>query len=453
MRPWLITLLICYDTGMRNFSSFLILAWCWTLPGIARAGLYYSGEVYADLPAQWRGYLVDQRALRNISQRPLKDGEPNPLRTRYVEEAARLEKAALGKQLTADELADLGAIHVRLGDPGKAIAWMRPAQRRFPNHFPLAANLGAAWQLHGDLAQAALCLEQAVRLAPGKHLAAETMHLKLVRGRLKPGRNAQSLDDLFEVRFVNDQKVFEPGQFAAVEKKKLPARAVALAQQLGLWLPADGLLLWQLAELANAHGDLRAAAAMYDGCVVHYGMASPELRQHRQLTRAAVDALAKIAPPDKAGHEEGHAAALAFRSRRPLVATFEQIPLPPISDTGVNQVPWDIFRATTLDAKFRPTFAKYLTDLKGKEIALHGFMQPLRAEEEMDSFLLIEFPVGCWYCEMPDTTGMLRVELLRGKSTRFTRGLVRITGRLSLNSTDPEDFLYTISDASVGTVN
>src|SRR6185295_7310779 len=126
-----------------------------------------------------------------------------------------------------------------------------------------------------------------------------------------------------------------------------------------------------------AHGDLRTAASMFDGCVVQFGMGNAELRKHRQLVRAAADQLPKLSIGDKTQHEEGHAG-LAFRSRRPLVSHFEQLPLPPISDTGVNFVPWEVFTGTTLDTKFRPTFGKYLQDLKGKEVALHGFMQPIR---------------------------------------------------------------------------
>ena len=160
---------------------------------------------------------------------------------------------------------------------------MRKGQRNHPNHFAINANLGTAWQLHGDLEQAALCLQQAVKLAPGKYQKAEEYHLKLVRLRLKH-KKAATLDDLFGVRYVDAQGKYTPGKMAPAEKKKLPAAAVALVQQLALWLPADGRLLWQLAELANVHGDPRTAAAMMDGCVTQFAMNIPELRQHRQLT-------------------------------------------------------------------------------------------------------------------------------------------------------------------------
>ena len=86
-------------------------------------------------------------------------------------------------------------------------------------------------------------------------------------------------------------------------------------------------------------------------------------------------------------------------------------------------------------------------------MALNGFMQPLREADELTGFLLLEYPVGCWYCEMPETTGLIYVELPRGKTTTYQRGLTRIVGRLTLNSSDPEDFLYAVRDARVGGVD
>ena len=231
------------------------------LPASAPAGLYYSGENYAALPSQWRGYLLDQRALRNIAVKPTPGQDAAPVRVQYEKAAAGLQKRLdQDGNLPADEWADLGALYVRLGEPVKAVAVLRDAQRLHPNHFAIAANLGTAWQMSGELQQAALALQHAVSLAPGKHVQAEELHLKLVRLRLKQGAKNTELDDLFGVRYVGEKGDFEPGKLAEAERKKLPAKAVALTQQLGLWLPADGRLLWQLGELASAHGDVASAA-------------------------------------------------------------------------------------------------------------------------------------------------------------------------------------------------
>jgi len=419
-------------------------------PAAGRAGLYYSDEVVAELPSQWRGFLLDQRLLRNVAVKPTEKVPANPERLKYEAALKKLEQAAKDRKLSADELADQGALLVRLGDAGKAVDLLRSAQRSYPNHFKIAANLGTAYQLTGELDQAVAALREAVRLAPGKYLDAEKAHLRLVEFRRKQAKDNQDLDDLFGVRYVGEGGKYEPGQMAAAERKKLPEDAAAIAQQLALWLPADGKLLWQLGELAAAHGDVRTAAAIMDGCVTEFGLRAPDLRAHRQANRAAADELAKKAGAAGAKTEhEGHAGGLKPRSSRPLAGKLDEAALPPISATGVNALPWSVLGDTSVGRQFNVTFPKYLRELDGKQVTLTGFMQPLGEDLEMGTFMLIQYPVGCWYCEMPDITGIVCVELPADKSVRLTRDKLKVEGKLTLNATDPENFLFTISKAKV----
>jgi hypothetical protein len=415
----------------------------------SQAGLYYSGESFAELPSQWRGFLLDQRALRMLALKPA-PGAPVPAaRARYLAEAERLTKIVTTRKLTADEAADLGAVYVRLGEVGKALQILRPAQAEHPEHFHLAANLGTAWQLHGDLEQAAAALRQAARLAPGKYQRGEELQLKLVRLRAR-GSDVPELDDLFGVRYTGPSGKYEPGKLGPEERKKLPAEAAALAQGLALSLPADGKLLWQLAELAAVYGDLPTAAAIMDGCVTEFGLRAPELLAHRQAMRSAADELARSGgTATKATHSQGHVGSLKTRSSRPLARRTDEPPLPPIDPKGVNSIPWSVVTETLLDHEYRPTFGKYLKELDGKRVELTGYMQPLGDDLEVSAFLLIEYPVGCWYCEMPGIANIILVEQPAGKTRQVTRSAVRITGTLHLNANDPENFLYTVRDAKV----
>src|SRR5262249_29434314 len=135
--------------------------------------------------------------------------------------------------------------------------------------------------------------------------------------------------------------------------------------------------------------------------------------------------------------------------KRPLQSRLDQAPLAPIRADGINTLPWTVLAETTLDRKYKPTFPKYLQELDSKQVMLSGFMQPLNEELEQSAFMLIEYPVGCWFCEMPEITGIVLVELPEGKTTAYTRGLVKIVGTLRLNASDPEDFLYTVGKANV----
>jgi hypothetical protein len=432
---------------MRPTSRTLAVLILLLSPAAARAGLHYSGEPIAELPSQWRGFLLDQRQLRGIAVKPTGSNPASPARLRYEEEAVKLAKLARERALTADEAANLGAMYVRLGDIARAIEVLRPAQRDNPAHYHLAANLGTAWHLNGDFNQAAALLQTAVKLAPGKYQKAEELHLKLVRQRAREEKGAQGLDDLFGIKYVGESGKHEPGKLAAEQRKKLPSDAAAQLQLLALWLPHDGRLLWQLAELASAHGDVATAAAIMDGCVTEFGLRSEELREHRQAVRAEADArAANPTPTDKTEHG-GHAGLLKTKSSRPLVHKLDQTALPPIDPKGVNAIPWSVVTDTVLDRKYHPTFAKYLKDLDGKQVQLNGYMQPLGEDEVVNKFLFVEYPIGCWFCEMPELTGIVLVELPKDKSRGYTRKMLRVTGKLILNSDDPENYLYRLREA------
>ena len=427
---------------MRTTVFAALLTLC--LSGSCRAGLYCSEETVAELPAQWRGFLLDQRALRQLAIKTA----VSPLRARYEKAAERLAATAHERPLTADEAAELGALYIRLGDVARALEVLRPAQREHASHFRLAANLGTAWQLKGDLAQAAACLEQAVRLAPGKYQRAEELHLRLVRQRAREPRGSVALDDLFGVHYVGASGKYEPGRLADDQRKLLPSDAVAALQMLALWLPADARLLWQVAELAGTHGDVGTAAAILDGCVTEFGLRAPLLLDHRRAARAAAAALSGTAP-DKTTHQQNHVAVFKPRSSRPLVHKSDLPSLPAVDPNGVNALPWALLTDTALDRQYKPTFPAYLKELDGKKVELTGYMQPLGSDLTCAAFMLVENPIGCWFCEMPAMTGIVLVEMEEGKTHRYARTMQRVTGRLKLNATNPEQFLFLIGEAKV----
>jgi len=65
-------------------------------------------------------------------------------------------------------------------------------------------------------------------------------------------------------------------------------------------------------------------------------------------------------------------------------------------------------------------------------------------------FMLLEYPVGCWFCETPEPAGIVYVDVAGGKAVPVRRGRVKVEGTLKLNTSDPEDFLYTVTGAAVG---
>jgi len=408
------------------------------------AGVYYTGEALRDLPARWSGYLPDHRLLRAVGQTDPRGLAPTPpLRDAYADSVLKLEAAAKAGDLSADDAADLGALHLRLGQPARALAVLRPAARRHPDHFRLAANLGTAWQLSGDLGQAASALEEAVRLAPADLRAVEALHLRLVRGRAREAKKF-SPDDLFGVRYVGASGGPEAGKLAVAEATKLPADALALVQRLALSLPNDGRLLWQLGELANAAGDVRTAANLLDGCVGEFALDGPDVRRRRELYRAAAEAL------DAAGKRDG-GQAIAFRSARALQRSLDPARLPKVKPDGVNDLVWAVLAETEYGPRGKPVFLKYLDELDGRRVSVTGFMAPGAGGrgDDLADFALTENPVGCWFCDTPGPTRVLVVELAPGLTAEPTRQVVKITGTLKLNRTDPEQYPFTLTAAKL----
>lgn len=435
----------------RGTTVSLMLILTFATP--SRGGLHYSGETFAELPSQWRGFLVDVRQLRLLAV-PRADGSATLLREQYLQAAQALQRQAEKTPLSADDAADLGALWLRLGQPEAALAVLRPAQQRHPTHFRLVSNLGTAWQMLGDLEQAARTLEQAVALAPQRWKPFEQAQAHLVRLRARESRPREAIDDFWGVRYFDAHGRSLLGSIPASERDKLPANALAVLQQLALWLPADGRLVWQIAELANALGDVRTAANLLEGCVSEWGMTGPILRQRRTQLRQAAEALGRTTTPSDA-HRQQHDShrGIAAKSPRPLVRKFDVRQLPPIRADQSNPLPWLLLTETTLDPAFRPKFPEHVEQLDGKRIQITGFMQPIDETLELSRFLLIEYPIGCWFCETPDPTGIVLVELPSGHSVELRRGLVQIEGVLRLNRREPEDFLYTIREAKIGVVD
>jgi tetratricopeptide (TPR) repeat protein len=411
--------------------------------GFVQAGLYYSGEHVADLPAQWRGFLVDQRNLRVLGVKSA--SASSPLLEEYQAARRRLESLA---EPTANDLADLGAVLLRFDERQRALAILRDASRRHPRHFRVVANLGSAWQANGDLDQAALALQQAVALAPANLKPFEELHLKLVIQRRKQ-RDDSVRDDLFGIDFTGDDGKFALGRIAEKQRKLLPAGAVAWVQQLSLWLPSDARLLWQLGELANAVGDIRIAASIFEGCVTEFGMKSSELRARRLALRTAAE---KLLPASRASdglaNHESHTG-IVFRSARALVRRYDLTTLPLPRNDRTNALPWLALTTLELGSKFPLTFPPHLRQFDGKPVSLTGIMQPIGNAQEAASFLLLEFPVGCWFCETPPPNGMILVQMADGKAVPLQRTLVKVEGTLRLNSTDPEEYLFKLQNATL----
>jgi hypothetical protein len=82
----------------------------------------------------------------------------------------------------------------------------------------------------------------------------------------------------------------------------------------------------------------------------------------------------------------------------------------------------------------------YVEQLDGKQVVLTGYPAPGGS-----GFLLTEFPIGCWFCDSPGPTRVVAVDAVPPPG----RDAVKVTGTFRLNRTDPERYLFEMTDVTI----
>jgi tetratricopeptide (TPR) repeat protein len=339
---------------MRTLASKVaVIGLCLLGPGPVTAGLYNTSEPPAKLDLDFRLFRNTLFELRRLGLPP--QATDAAVHKRY-DLIALLGSRGVPANATVEQRLDLSAYLVRRKKYNEAIQVLEPVVRGGQANFLVLANLGTAYQLFGELRRAADYLAQASSQWPAEwdklkedqqkwllslgwneaqfqwYRRAETFHRKLVLKRLleasrQPNkRNPESLDALFEggepprpVRFVGPSGKYEAGTLAADERARMPKDALALVQQLLVWLPDDQRLYWLLGELYNAGGETAWASDIL-GELLKSNFRTPDLVEHRRALQAqppkviVEEGPAKNGvnpPPDKGNvepAEEGNAA-------------------------------------------------------------------------------------------------------------------------------------------------
>jgi len=304
-----------------------LLIWAFLGASPSAAGLYLPAEPMIGpridttrvTPLPWgqlRSILADLEAIAN----PLSG---SPERKRYLAAVERLKSSG-----SFQDAVDLGGYLIRLRRDEEAITILSAAIKRDRRNFMLYANLGTAYQRVGDLERAASALQDALENWPEHYPGwtpaqlswyrrAERYQLRLILGRRRAGPRDRTLelDALFgpisdPVRYLAADGRYSAGTLAGAEQSKFGAdglklpEAMAIVQQLLLWLPDDMRLRWQLAELLNAAGDITSASAVFDSFWSR-NYTAPDLLSHRRIVREAVakirrDSSSAAGPSDEA---------------------------------------------------------------------------------------------------------------------------------------------------------
>lgn len=149
---------------------------------------------------------------------------------------------------------------------------------------------------------------------------------------------------------------------------------------------------------------------------------------------------------DQVDHTK-HQRSIAEPVRRPAPSEL------PIDGAGRVQLSWDTLAATTVSKRGRPTFSPPLSAAQGKIATLVGYMYPLDEIGDVHQFILLEAPVGCYFCQTPPPTGVVRVMLEGNRRLPIRYEPVKVTGRLAVQTDNPEDFFYSLDDATIASAD
>ena len=375
-------------------------------------------EVWNPLPARTRGFVRDLRNVRLVAVLPNMPGSVQSLRGPYEQALALVPPKP--KRLNAKPWGDDAALRLRLGDFAGAEETAREGLANFPTDFRLALLVALVAHAREDWVQAERAMALAISLAPTAEIKKNRLdHLAWLRARAK-GVGPWLLE---------------------LSKRLKGYDGLASAQEMCLLVPGDALLQLLVACRARDLGDPHGAIILVDGVAGESGIRNELVAKLRAELAPRVTAAAKAS-----GAHLSHPTDL-YRSDAPFAPNESLIVLPPVQN-GVQPLPWALLGQSRMQ-KGNLRHSDILHKIDGKTIEIVGSTHFLGEEPPNGPVVLVELPYGCWHCDMPGLPGLLNLYMAEGQNIQPSREPVRMRGKLRLNRENPEDYLFSLEEASL----
>ncbi len=95
-----------------------------------------------------------------------------------------------------------------------------------------------------------------------------------------------------------------------------------------------------------------------------------------------------------------------------------------------------------------PVFSDNIKKLEGKEVEADGYIIPFEGMFKPEHIILSSLPLAeCFFCGSggPETV----MEVMLSNPIKYTSKRVKVRGKLTLNSKDPEKLMYILKDAKL----
>ncbi|EMR03884.1 tetratricopeptide repeat protein [Cesiribacter andamanensis] len=172
----------------------------------------------------------------------------------------------LAQDSSYQDLSDLALIELKIGDKYLGVQLLEKLYQRYPNEYPIVANLGTGYELIGNTELAYRFITQALEINPDAHQGSEWIHLNILEQKLNPSPDWAAILNLETGSSIT---AYFNG---LVEEELQPLHTLKvqliyqLQERMAFVAPEDpviGQLLLDLADLVALTESVERAAPLY----------------------------------------------------------------------------------------------------------------------------------------------------------------------------------------------
>jgi tetratricopeptide (TPR) repeat protein len=183
------------------------------------------------------------------------------------------------------------------GETAKAIEIYNDIEKEKPGEYVVAANLGTAYELHGDLVSAKRWIAEAIRRNPNSHYGTEWLHVLILDARMALAKDPKWIENhsVLGVDFGKEPVPVRPATWTKDQDDKSTLRALEyqLHERMGFVRPPDSIVGDLLVDLGNVlatTSTIEHAIAVYDLALTYKPLQSDLVIKRQAHLREVVEA-------------------------------------------------------------------------------------------------------------------------------------------------------------------
>jgi tetratricopeptide (TPR) repeat protein len=190
---------------------------------------------------------------------------------------------------------DYAVALVHRGESRKAVGILESVEKEHPGEYIVAANLGTAYELCGDLEKAHHWIDEGIRRNPKSHDGSEWLHLKILEARQALAKDPEWIKShgVLELDLGTGQRPQKPAAWpkdSGDAEGVIQALTYQLSERLAFVPPPDALVGGMIADLA----DLLAIYRSVDHAIPVYELALEYKPVRAELTASRLAASMEI---------------------------------------------------------------------------------------------------------------------------------------------------------------